>query len=220
MENKDFLKIRSMTACMKASYDMMANAPRCLVKKTWKTHLPLAVLMAVVVYFLLPNKGLHDWGADNPWVSFIIQTCVYAMTIVMAVVAVICTLPYGSLRRPNEKRSWLKAVGRIMHHLGGFLFTTFLGGIVLSVVIAIAALPSLVIMCVQFLSQLGAIGGDPLGVPAYFMPLSFAVFFVSCLCTLYAADWLGFSLAYLYGSYKVQDEQRQSLKAQKETEYA
>lgn len=66
MENKEYLKVRSMTACMKTSYEMMTEDVRGFVKKTWKSHLPLAVLMAVVLYFLLPNKALHDWGWLTP----------------------------------------------------------------------------------------------------------------------------------------------------------
>lgn len=211
MENKEYLKVRSMTACMKASYDMMAENAKGLIKKTWKTHLPLAVLMSVVLYFLLPNKALHDWGIDNPWASFIIQTAVYALTIAMAVVSVVCTMPYSCLHRQSEKKSPLKTAKRIVCHLGGFLASILLGGLLLVFLIFIAALPSLVIMAVQLQSQLGALDGDPLGVPYYFTPLMFAAFTVSCFIAVYATDWLGFTLAYQYGSYKKQDEERKKV---------
>ncbi len=211
MENKEYLKVRSITACMKASYDMMVENAKELIKKTWKTHLPLAVLMATVLYFLLPNKVLHDWGTDNPWASFIIQTAVYTLTITLAVVSAVCTMPYSCLHRQGEKKSPIKTAMRIVRHLGGFLASLLLGGLLLVILIFIASLPSLVIIAVQLQSQLGALDGDPLGVPSYFTPLMFAAFTVSCLIVVYAIDWLGFALAYQYGSYKKQDEERKKV---------
>lgn len=80
-----------------------------------------------------------------------------------------------------------------------------------------AALPSFVVIAVQLQSQLGAMEGDPLGVPSYFTPLMFAVFIISSLIVVYAVDWLGFSLAYQYGSYKKQDEERKMLNQEKES---
>lgn len=218
MENKEYLKVRSMTACMKTSYEMMTEDVRGFVKKTWKSHLPLAVLMAVVLYFLQPNKALHDWGVANAWTSSIIQTAVYALTIAMVVLCIVCTFPFKRLHRRGEKKSPVRAAGRIVRHSGGFLATLLLGGLLLCIVVFVAALPSFVVIAVQLQSQLGAMEGDPLGVPSYFIPLMFAVFIISSLIVVYAVDWLGFSLAYQYGSYKKQDEERKMLNQEKNHE--
>ncbi len=217
MENKEYLKVRSMTACMKTSYEMMTEDVRGFVKKTWKSHLPLAVLMAVVLYFLLPNKALYDWGVANAWTSFIIQTVVYALTIAMVVLCIVCTLPYKRLHRHGEKKSPISTAGRIVRHFGGFLATLLLGGLLLCIVVFVAALPSFVVIAVQLQSQFGAMEGDPLGVPSYFTPLMLAVFIISSLIAVYAVDWLGFSLAYQYGSYKKLDEERKMLNQEKES---
>ena len=63
MEVNELFKHRSITSCMRASYDTITSDFRSLVKQTWTTHVPFAVLLAIVLYFLLPNKPLHDWGS-------------------------------------------------------------------------------------------------------------------------------------------------------------
>ena len=75
--------------------------------------------------------------------------------------------------------------------------------------------PSIILIIAQLYSQLGALEGDPLGVPGYFTPLLFVVFIITFLLILYALSWLGISLAYQYGSYQVIDAER---KKQKESE--
>lgn len=76
MEVNELFKQRSITACMKASYNTVTSDIKSVVKQTWATHVPFAVLLAIVLYFLLPNKSLHDWGVVNPMASFILQTII------------------------------------------------------------------------------------------------------------------------------------------------
>ena len=74
MKVNELFKQRSITACMRASYYAMTADPKSFVKQTWITQVPFAILLAIVLYFLLPNKSLHDWGEMNPMASFILQT--------------------------------------------------------------------------------------------------------------------------------------------------
>ncbi len=127
MEVNELFKQRSITACMKASYDTVTSDIRSLVKQTWVTHVPFAVLLAIVLYFLLPNKSLHDWGEANPMASFILQTIIYAATLVMAAVSFWHLLPHKQLCPQGEKRKPGKSLVRILRHFGGFLMTCFLG---------------------------------------------------------------------------------------------
>ena len=55
MEVNELFKHRSITSCMRASYDTITSDFRSLVKQTWTTHVPFAVLLAIVLYFLLPK---------------------------------------------------------------------------------------------------------------------------------------------------------------------
>ena len=46
MEVNELFKHRSITACMRASYDTITSDFRSLVKQTWTTHVPFAVFLA------------------------------------------------------------------------------------------------------------------------------------------------------------------------------
>ena len=217
MEVNELFKQRSITACMKASYNTVTSDIKSFVKQTWATHVPFAVLLAIVLYFLLPNKSLHDWGVVNPMASFILQTIIYLATIVMAVISFWYLMPRKQLCAKGEKRKVGKSLLRILRHFGGFFMTCFLGIMIVGIATFIAALPSIILIIAQFYSQLGALDGDPLGVPGYFTPLLFVVFIITFLLILYALSWLGISLAYQYGSYQVIDAEK---KKQKENEQA
>ena len=212
MEVNELFKQRSITACMKASYNTVTSDIKSFVKQTWATNVPFAVLLAIVLYFLLPNKSLHDWGVVNPMASFILQTIIYLATIVMAVISFWHLMPRKQLCAKGEKRKVGKSLLRILRHFGGFFMTCFLGIMIVGIATFIAALPSIILIIAQFYSQLGALDGDPLGVPGYFTPLLFLVFTITSLLIIYALSWLGIYLAYLYGSYKVTDEEKQKQK--------
>ena len=179
MEVNELFKQRSITACMKASYNTVTSDIKSFVKQTWATHVPFAVLLAIVLYFLLPNKSLHDWGVVNPMASFILQTIIYLATIVMAVISFWYLMPRKQLCAKGEKGKVGKSLLRILRHFGGFFMTCFLGIMIVGIATFIAALPSIILIIAQFYSQLGALDGDPLGVPGYFTPLLFLVFTIT-----------------------------------------
>lgn len=146
MEVNELFKQRSITACMKASYNTVTSDIRSLVKQTWVTHVPFAVLLAIVLYFLLPNKSLHDWGEANPMASFILQTIIYAATLVMAAVSFWHLLPHRQLCPQGEKRKPGKSLVRILRHFGGFLMTCFLGMMIVGIATFIAAVPTIILI--------------------------------------------------------------------------
>ena len=149
---------------MKASYNTVTSDIRSLIKQTWVTHVHFAVLLAIVLYFLLPNKSLHDWGEANPMASFILQTIIYAATLVMAAVSFWHLLPHKQLCPQGEKRKPGRSLVRILRHFGGFLMTCFLGMMIVGIATFIAAVPTIILIIAQLYSQLGALQGDPLGV--------------------------------------------------------
>ena len=211
MEVNVLFKQRSITSCMKASYDLLTSHPNAFIKQSWTTQVPLAILLAVVLYFLLPNKSLHDWGVYNPWASFIVQTIIYAATIVMAIVAFWHLLPRQQFCPKGEKRKMGKSILRILRHFGGFFMTSFLGIMIVGIVTLIVALPSITLGTAQLFSQLGALDGDPLGTPGYFTPLLLLILVITCYLFVGILSWLGITLAYQYGSYKVQDEEKEKI---------
>ena len=116
MEVNELFKQRSITACMRASYYAMTADPKSFVKQTWATQAPFAVLLAIVLYFLLPNKSLHDWGVMNPMASFILQTIIYGATIMMAIVSFWHLLPRKQLCPKGEKRKIRRILRRRQPH--------------------------------------------------------------------------------------------------------
>lgn len=205
-----------MTACMRASYNLMTGHCKQVVKHTWATNLPYAMLMATTLYFTIPNAALHDWGEANPLLSFVVQTIVYLSTVVMTFVSL-----YRAFRlfRPKDKKKashsektskGANALG-ILRHLCGYIMTCFLGGLICGVLACLAFLPAGIIGTAQTFSQLGALDGDPLGVPAYFTPLLLLVLVASSFIFVYLMYWLCISLAYQYGSYKTIDKEKKAL---------
>lgn len=80
-------KSRSITGCLKASYELLTDHIKPLLKQTWWIVLIYAVLMAISSYLRLPNKMLHDWGLSNAWMSFVMQTIVYLLAFLSTLVS-------------------------------------------------------------------------------------------------------------------------------------
>ncbi len=76
----------SIKDCLGSAYSAIKNNVKTIMRKTWWVVLIEALVMAVVCYFFLPNKPLHDWGEENEVASFVIQTIVYLAGIVMNII--------------------------------------------------------------------------------------------------------------------------------------
>lgn len=289
MDTKELFKYRSVTACMKAAYDLMSDQLSSLLKKTWWAVLIYAVFLALTTYFRMPNKALHDWGETSPWSSYILQTLVYACawiasflmggsiwtwlnkkslgknilhftaaiilcdillylfllggtaaintfftnlgikaaaSFVVLMLTLVITLPFAHivpcvmLKGDGEKiRPWQMYVSGL-RHFGSIFKMGFLAGIIIAVISCIIFIPAILLGGAQTISQLGALEGDPLGVPGYFTPLVLVVLAISLFIFLYLSTWLCLSLAYLYGSHKTQDmekEERRRLSLEQES---
>ena len=69
-------------------------------------------------------------------------------------------------------------------------------------------MPTYILMYVQITSQLGALEGDPLGIPAYFTPLFLLVMTLTFFFYIYVIAWWGFSFTYLYGAIETQEKEK------------
>lgn len=215
MNLKDLYKTRSVTACMKASYDTISSHLLSLIKKTWWATIPFSVLAALVLFFLLPNKPLHDWGQANPWASFILQTVVYVLFVVFAIVASVAKWGWLNGKKFSQNIA-PRSIGKFLwtvikngfRHFGGYFKTCFLGGIIITLITVVVCLPAIILIVAQLYSQLGALEGDPLGVPGYFTYLLLFVFAAVSFILCHVFAWLQFTCVYLYGSYKQQEEEK------------
>lgn len=78
----EIYKYRSVKSCLRDAYATLTENLKPILKKTWWVVLLGAIALAFTTYFFLPNKALHDWGAENQLASFAVQTLVYAATMV------------------------------------------------------------------------------------------------------------------------------------------
>lgn len=317
MDTTVLFKYRSVTACMKASYDLMNHHLTSLLKKTWWAILIYAIFVALTLYFRLPNKALHDWGEASPWSSYIIQTFIYlgvwvtgivscaaiwvwlkknksittgenkskisfkktlirfallsilfdfilgfvvggftggvcsfyqgyaahaaadnpmiqvgaaadstaqmGMTngaigcilgiVLIALMLLVCIpfaniIPQVMLKGQGEKWELWKSYKMGLRHFGGIFKMAFLGGIILSIILFVVSIPAMLLCWAQVTSQLGALNGDPLGVPSYFPIQTFIVFTLTIFVISYAFTWLNISFVYFFGANKALEEKK------------
>lgn len=393
MDTTVLFKYRSVTACMKASYDLMNHHLTSLLKKTWWAMLIYAIFVAFTLYFRLPNKALHDWGEASPWSSYIIQTFIYLgvwvtgivscaaiwvwlkkmfskakgesypkvsgekmfekkvtdekvseekeseekeseekvpdekvsevnklnatnenkskisfkktlirfalisilfdfilglvvggftggvssfyqgyaahaaadnpmiqvgaaadstaqmgmaadsigaahqaiangtaatdgtswMTngaigcilgiVFIALMLLVCIpfaniIPQVMLKGQGEKWELWKSYKMGLRHFGGIFKMAFLGGIILSIILFVVSIPAMILCWSQVTSQLGALNGDPLGVPSYFPIQTFIVFTLTIFALSYAFTWLNISFVYFFGANKALEEKK------------
>ena len=307
MDTSVLFKYRSVTACMKASYDLITANIISLIKKTWWATLILAFFVALTLYFMMPNKALHDWGLENPWSSYIIQTMVYLTTwlavyvyraaiwswinhlsfktnlirntivclifqvIILLIIGessgiqtffleqtahaantgvtsaspdataqavsdgasyastmAICALlgfvnfiilmlvfvpfnhvlPQIMLKNKDEKWEIWKSIKTGYHHFGSIFKMVFLGAIMMGIIISIISIPLFILTWAQLTAQLGALDGDPLGLPSFFPLLVIIAFTLIFFIFLYIYSWLTISYAFLFGSNQTKDYER------------
>ncbi len=282
---KDLFKNRSLTACMKASYDLMIGHFNSLLKTTWWAVLANVIITAFYCYLKVPNKGLHDWGEENSVASFFFQTVILLLAIISGILAnsavwswinkrsllwnfkryfvviiilyilafilgtssmftayspannviidvivplvglvlfFVVILPFGyivprvMLLNDNEKLEPRKSFIAGLRHSGSIFMLGFLGSIIVSIIAFIIALPAIILCGAQTIAQLGALDGDPLGIPSYFTPLLLIVLAAVLFFFYYVNMWLCISYAYLYGSYIAQDTEKQKLEENKQ----
>lgn len=104
------------------------------------------------------------------------------------------------LKQKEEKLKPWSTYKEGVKHLGSIFLMGFLGTIIICIISCIVLIPTFIMSWAQMSSQMGALGGDPLGVPAYFTPLLLIVLSITIFVLTYVASWLGISYAYLYGS--------------------
>ena len=109
-------------------------------------------------------------------------------------------IPHVMLKQKEEKLKPWSTYKEGVKHLGSIFLMGFLGTIIICIISCIVLIPTFIMSWAQMSSQMGALGGDPLGVPAYFTPLLLIVLSITIFVLTYVASWLGISYAYLYGS--------------------
>ena len=117
-------------------------------------------------------------------------------------------------RRDSHPKNFFNDFKIGLHHWGINIAVIFLGELIIAIAMTIITIPADILVFAQISSQLGALDGDPLGVPEYFTPLLFitltAVIFIYC----YFQFWLITALYCAYGSIEAQEKEKSTHKIQ------
>ena len=146
--------------------------------------------------------------------------------LVIVVLAIIITLPFGyvlprlMLLGKGEKLKPWKSFATGLRHSGSILMLGFLSSLIIGIIACVLFIPAGILGGAQTIANLGALEGDPLGMPSYFTPLLMVVMTALLFVFFYVGSWLTISYAYLYGSYVTQDaEKREQTENKQITSY-
>lgn len=188
-----------------------------------KNIFPYALLSLILLVLQYIPMGIYSYF-QNSLMALAAKSeakgtlIILGVVVLLLLVTLLLSLPFcyiipkRMLLEEGEKMQYKKTFLAGLRHAGGFFTTGFLGSMILFTLTIIVCLPSCIIMIAQLYSQLGALDGDPLGVPGYFTPLLLVVLAVTSFIEIHLLYWLAIAFAYQYGSYKVQDEEKLRLK--------
>ena len=101
-----------------------------------------------------------------------------------------------------------------MHHWGGLFVVGFIMSIVVIILTVFTEFPAFILFMANVQSQLGALQGDPLGMPSYMGWLNIVVFVIAGFIQAYVHLSFLFPMYYLYGSIDTQEKEKNELKKQ------
>lgn len=164
----------------------------------------------VLAYFT--SSAAKAMKANAPMTTTYVVTALLIVAVV--IISLIILLPFCHvipkvmLMETNEKLEPWKTYKTGLSSMGSIFKMSFLGIILLGILSTLVLTPSIILGWANMSSQLGALGGDPLGVPSYFNLLFIIVLIITFFILAYMGSWLGISYAYLFGSKKIQEEER------------
>lgn len=151
----------------------------------------------------------HSSGCD-----FTILGVVALYVLLMTIFIMILLLPlaymvprYMLLEKGEPMKVW-KSFKTGFRHCGSIFKMGFLGCLIIMVCNIILSIPMSIMTGAQIFSQLGALDGDPTGVPDYFAPLYIIVSTLVFFIYNYICSWLLFSFIYLYGSIESDEKEK------------
>lgn len=104
--------------------------------------------------------------------------------------------------------SFPRAYATGMRHIGLIAAVTLVNIIFLTAAGCVLQLPASILFAANVQAYLGAAYGDPLGMPAYIVPLTAFIFLLSGFLMAYTRMAVVFSIYYMYGSIETREEER------------
>lgn len=208
----DIYKHRSFKACMSDALEILTHHWRSALRKNWIAALVFSIFASITTIFHLPFLALRDWGIEYPLSSWIIQTIVYLGCFVSALFLVLSILRWVHQCKTRNIIRKIKHIGHYIvlgvRHFGGLLTILLLSSLIIACLMAIVALPAIVLSLSQIYAQIGAYLGDPVGLPNYFVGLMFVVFTITWFVFVIFATWEIVALYLYYGSAEKQEQEK------------
>lgn len=187
----------------------------------WGIESPMAAFVLQTVVYVLTvlssfvvGATVWSWINKRPLLHNLWRyTAVSVVAAVSALTVILCipfayVVPSIMLKEKGEKLQAWAAYKTGFRHFGSLLMIYFLGLLIIAVISCIIFLPAIILGGAQLMSQLGALDGDPLGVPGYFTPLFILVLTLIVFISNYMSMWLDLTFVYLYGSVEAQQEEK------------
>jgi len=198
----------AVSACAEHQATQSISAPhrwygRLDLKALWRTAkltgwmLIILLLMSMIVWGVT-FVGWHYLGQIARWALLFV--------VVLTLIALLLPFYYVGLKYvlSEDKAHFLSMLGKAyatgLRHWGGFFIVGLIVGLITMVLALITELPANILMTANIQSQMGALQGDPLGVPGYMTWLNLVVFAIAGFIQAYVQLSMSFPLYYLYGS--------------------
>lgn len=175
IEEKNLIKkIRSSQACIKDGYQLYTANFRRIFRHTW----------ALAIFFALIT-------ATASALPVLVSPTLVLPAFLLEVLSVILFL--WTANRLLHKRQFLQPIEEAgingwIRHLGMVILVGIVCLLIVSVLTLFTALPTIIMMAANWESQIGVIGGDPVGMPGYVTWLSIGAFLIAGFLQAYV--WL------------------------------
>lgn len=170
------------------------------------------IIGAVIMVLGIAGGSLasHSTGCDFRVMGV---AALYCLLVLLFVILLLLPLAYifprYMLQKKGEPLKVWKSFKTGMRHSGAIFKMGFLGVLLIIVCNIVLSIPMYIMTGAQVFSQLGALDGDPVGVPGYFAPLYILVSTLAFFIYSYICNWLLISYIYLYGSIEHDEKEKE-----------
>lgn len=165
--------------------------------------LVVALLLASITSILAKNiPSLLSFPSPD-WLTLALSIGGIALLLTISVVMLLpfaYAIPKYMLNEKDKLKSIFQNYKIGLRQVGGLFVTTLILSLIFGAIMFIIAMPVYIIVLAQTFSQLGALQGDDLGIPAYFPYLVFGVLVIFSFILTFAMIYSNMVYVFIYGS--------------------
>ena len=193
MDREALTKDRSVARCIAEGYRLFTGQQLTTLRRTWKPLVASSLGWALSITTALCGQ----------WIGTALAALVVFKRTILQLVA------------PMPKCG--RAAKRVLRHLGSYLPSALLSGIIGLVVFTLLMIPAIILLIEGYFDYTLAAEGDPRVLGMGYWVLTTATLTFCLALVFYAMIWKTFGEAYLYGAMVAQDEVRKRQQARTTT---